>query len=82
MATALDNVDARRYIDAQCVKYGRWLLDSGTLGKHFGYIFHGISLPYNQSHTLLFAIYSHSQYTLIPNLTYRYNRPSPSRMPF
>lgn len=30
--TALDNVDARRYVDEQCVKYKRWLVDSGTLG--------------------------------------------------
>jgi len=30
--TALDNVDARLYIDRQCVLYGKWLLDSGTLG--------------------------------------------------
>eukprot|EP01032_Pedospumella_encystans_P012227 gene12227-14159_t len=30
--TALDNVEAREYVDAMCVKHGRWLLDSGTLG--------------------------------------------------
>lgn len=30
--TALDNVDARLYVDRQCVLYGKWLLDSGTLG--------------------------------------------------
>eukprot|EP01041_Mallomonas_annulata_P003343 gene3343-6615_t len=30
--TALDNVDARRFVDSQCVKHRRWLLDSGTLG--------------------------------------------------
>ena len=36
VATALDNVDARRYIDAQCVRHGRWLLDSGTLGGRHG----------------------------------------------
>jgi molybdopterin/thiamine biosynthesis adenylyltransferase len=27
-----DNVDARRYVDAQCVTYGKWMVDSGTLG--------------------------------------------------
>ena len=27
-----DNVEAREYVDAMCVKHGRWLLDSGTLG--------------------------------------------------
>eukprot|EP01035_Chromulina_nebulosa_P018936 gene18936-24743_t len=32
ITTALDNVDARRYIDSQCVRYGKWLIDSGTLG--------------------------------------------------
>lgn len=31
-ATAQDNVDARLYADAQCVRRGKWLLDSGTLG--------------------------------------------------
>jgi ubiquitin-activating enzyme E1 len=30
--TALDNVDARRYVDEQCVLHGKWLVDSGTLG--------------------------------------------------
>ena len=30
--TALDNVEARKFIDAQCVKYKCWLIDSGTLG--------------------------------------------------
>jgi hypothetical protein len=29
---ALDNVDARLYVDARCVHYGRPLLESGTLG--------------------------------------------------
>jgi hypothetical protein len=29
---ALDNVDARLFVDSQCVRHGRWLLDSGTLG--------------------------------------------------
>ena len=28
-----DNVDARRYVDAQCVTYSKWLVDSGTLGS-------------------------------------------------
>jgi hypothetical protein len=27
-----DNVDARRYVDEQCVLHGKWMLDSGTLG--------------------------------------------------
>ena len=30
--TALDNIDARKFVDEQCVKYRRALLDSGTLG--------------------------------------------------
>lgn len=30
--TALDNVDARKFVDDQCVKYRRHMLDSGTLG--------------------------------------------------
>ena len=30
--TALDNVDARLYIDKQCVSQQKWLVDSGTLG--------------------------------------------------
>ena len=30
--TALDNVDARMYIDKQCVLQQKWLVDSGTLG--------------------------------------------------
>ncbi len=25
-------MEAREYVDAMCVKHGRWLLDSGTLG--------------------------------------------------
>jgi molybdopterin/thiamine biosynthesis adenylyltransferase len=25
-------VDARRYVDEQCVMHGKWLIDSGTLG--------------------------------------------------
>jgi hypothetical protein len=32
VVTALDNVDARKYVDGQCMKYKRVLLDSGTLG--------------------------------------------------
>ncbi len=32
VATALDNVDARRYVDEQCLMHKVWLLDSGTLG--------------------------------------------------
>ena len=30
--TALDNVDARRYVDEACVRHSLSLLDSGTLG--------------------------------------------------
>ena len=30
--TALDNVDARRFVDEKCVQYQKILLDSGTLG--------------------------------------------------
>jgi molybdopterin/thiamine biosynthesis adenylyltransferase len=25
-------VEARKYVDGQCVQHGKWLLDSGTLG--------------------------------------------------
>ncbi|KAJ1379246.1 hypothetical protein B484DRAFT_426327, partial [Ochromonadaceae sp. CCMP2298] len=32
VATALDNVDARLYVDEMCLKFGRWMVDSGTLG--------------------------------------------------
>jgi ubiquitin-activating enzyme E1 len=32
VTTALDNVDARRYIDSRCVGYCTWMVDSGTLG--------------------------------------------------
>ena len=33
VCNALDNVEARRYVDARCVHYGRSLLESGTLGS-------------------------------------------------
>ena len=29
VVTALDNIDARRYVDEMCVVHGRWMLDSG-----------------------------------------------------
>lgn len=32
VANALDNVNARRYVDSRCVKYRKPLLESGTLG--------------------------------------------------
>lgn len=32
VVTALDNVDARRYVDEKCVQHQKILLDSGTLG--------------------------------------------------
>jgi ubiquitin-activating enzyme E1 len=32
VVNALDNVEARKYVDSQCVKYKIPLLDSGTLG--------------------------------------------------
>lgn len=32
VANALDNVDARSYMDRRCVYYGLPLLESGTLG--------------------------------------------------
>lgn len=32
VTTALDNIEARRYVDSQCVLYKKCLLDSGTLG--------------------------------------------------
>ena len=31
VVTALDNVDARRYVDEMCVTHGRWMLDSGEV---------------------------------------------------
>jgi len=32
VVTALDNIQARQYVDEQCLKYKTFLLDSGTLG--------------------------------------------------
>ena len=32
VVTALDNVDARRFVDSMCLKYKRCMLDSGTQG--------------------------------------------------
>ena len=32
VCNALDNMEARFYVDKQCVKYGKPLLESGTLG--------------------------------------------------
>ena len=32
VCTALDNVQARLYVDQRCVHYGKSLLESGTLG--------------------------------------------------
>lgn len=32
IATALDNVEARKYIDSKAVALGKWMVDSGTLG--------------------------------------------------
>ena len=32
VCNALDNVEARRYMDARCVRFGKPLLESGTLG--------------------------------------------------
>jgi len=32
ICNALDNMEARFYVDAQCVKYGKSLLESGTMG--------------------------------------------------
>ena len=32
VVTALDNVEARLYVDAQCVKYQKPMLESGTQG--------------------------------------------------
>merc|ERR1719422_2167491 len=32
VANALDNIDARMYMDRRCVYYGKSLLESGTLG--------------------------------------------------
>lgn len=32
VANALDNIDARNYMDRRCVFYRKWLIDSGTLG--------------------------------------------------
>jgi ubiquitin-activating enzyme E1 len=32
VCNALDNMEARRYVDAMCVKYEKSLLESGTMG--------------------------------------------------
>jgi ubiquitin-activating enzyme E1 len=32
VCNALDNMEARQYVDAQCVKYEKSLLESGTMG--------------------------------------------------
>ena len=32
VCNALDNVEARKYMDSRCVKFGKPLLESGTLG--------------------------------------------------
>lgn len=32
VTTALDNINARKYVDEQCIKYKKYLIDSGTLG--------------------------------------------------
>ena len=32
VCNALDNVEARRYVDSRCVRFGKPLLESGTLG--------------------------------------------------
>ena len=32
VVTALDNVDARKYLDSRCVFYGKPMIDSGTQG--------------------------------------------------
>ena len=44
MCNALDNMEARQYVDVQCVKYEKSLLESGTMGtsgnigKNFQYL--------------------------------------------
>ena len=32
VCNALDNMEARRYVDTQCVRYEKSLLESGTMG--------------------------------------------------
>ncbi len=32
LSVSQDNVEARQYVDSQCVRHGKWLLESGTLG--------------------------------------------------
>ena len=32
VCNALDNMEARQYVDVQCVKYEKSLLESGTMG--------------------------------------------------
>ena len=39
VCTALDNVDARLYVDSQCVNWRKPLLESGTLGYYFYFLF-------------------------------------------
>lgn len=47
VATALDNVPARRYVDACCVRAARPMLDSGTLGAK-GHV--QVVLPHRTEH--------------------------------
>uniref|UniRef100_A0A3P8UXM3 Ubiquitin-like modifier-activating enzyme 6 n=1 Tax=Cynoglossus semilaevis TaxID=244447 RepID=A0A3P8UXM3_CYNSE len=49
VVTALDNVEARRYVDSRCVSNGKPLLDSGTMGTkgHTEVILPNLTESYN-----------------------------------
>ena len=48
---AVDNIQARKYIDTQCTTYGRCLIDSGTLGTkaHVQMVVPHVTTCYNDS---------------------------------
>ena len=48
---AVDNIQARKYIDSQCTTYGKCLIDSGTLGTkaHVQMIVPHVTSCYNDS---------------------------------
>ena len=47
VANALDNVEARHYMDRRCVYYCKPLLESGTLGTK-GFVLHAIKTVWNE----------------------------------
>ena len=61
MVNALDNVEARRYVDSRCVTNLRPLLESGTMGAkgHVQVCVHAHTLV-SLYHLLYFDLYMHS----------------------